>query len=180
MRAARSRPIACRRPSISTVTGPSNGPRSKTRTFPGGNQPEISQVAEKRGIIIGDAHDRGPPSLLDFSERSRLCSVERELARRNRITVRVVTRIPEKLVDLRLDPVGEMVLEEFGFGVHLVPAEPERLGQVELEEAMVTDDLECDTLAGRRERGAAVGLVLDEIEAEELLEHARHRPGRYS
>ena len=41
------------------------------------------------------------------------------------------------------------MLEPVGFGVHLVQAEAERLGQILLEQAVVADHLERDPLAGR-------------------------------
>ena len=61
--------------------------------------------------------------------------------------------------------------------MHLVEAEPERLSEVELEQPVVPDHLERDPLARRRERHAAVGRVLGELERGELLHH-RARRGR--
>ena len=66
----------------------------------------------------------------------------------------------ERRVDARLERLREVVLEPLGLGVHLVPAEPERLHQVELEQAVVADDLERGCVAGLGQRDAVVALVL--------------------
>ena len=65
-------------------------------------------------------------------------------------------------VDARLERLREVVLEALGLGVHLVPGEPERLHQVELEQAVVADDLERGLRPGLRERDAVVRLVAHE------------------
>ena len=61
----------------------------------------------------------------------------------------VVRRIAERFVDSRLDLLGERVLEAVGFGVDGVDPEPERLGQVLLEQAVVPDQLDRDLPAPR-------------------------------
>ena len=58
----------------------------------------------------------------------------------------------------------EMMLEPLGLGVHLVPGEPQRLHQVQLEQPVVAHDLERDPLARRGQRGAVVALVIDQPE----------------
>ena len=80
--------------------------------------------------------------------------------------------VAERCVDARLDLLREVVLEAIGLGVHLVPAEPERLHQVQLEQAVVAHDLERDALAGQGQRRAVVALVLDQPEGREAFEHA--------
>src|SRR5215210_561348 len=69
------------------------------------------------------------------------------------------------------------MLEPVGLVVHRVEAELERPRQVELEQAVVTKDLERDPLAATRETDAAVRLVVDEPARGELL-HYRGRRGR--
>ena len=69
------------------------------------------------------------------------------------------------------------MLQSVGLLVHLVDVDPERLGEVELEEPVVADHLERDALALRGQRHAAVRRVLDERERGELLHH-RARGGR--
>jgi hypothetical protein len=92
--------------------------------------------------------------------------------------VRIVRRIAERLVDPRLELLGEHVLEPVGLVVDLVDVDPERLREVELEQAVVSDHLERHLLAVRRQGDAAVGRVLDETECRELLHHRARRRGR--
>ena len=56
------------------------------------------------------------------------------------------------------------MLEHLGLVVHPIPGHAERLGQEQLEQAVVAQHLERHTLARRREPDAAVGLVLDQTE----------------
>ena len=70
------------------------------------------------------------------------------------------------------------MLEDLGLGVDAVPRHVERLGEVELEQAVVADDLERHALAGLGELDALVGHVADEAEAVELLDHPRRRGRR--
>ena len=56
--------------------------------------------------------------------------------------MRVVRREAELRVDLRLQLLRERVLEQLGLGVHLVEREPEAVHEVELEQAVVAEDLE--------------------------------------
>ena len=79
----------------------------------------------------------------------------------DRVSMRVVRREAELLVDPRLELLGDHVLESVGLVVHRVDGDAERLGQVLLEQAVVADDLERDLRALRprarrlgRERGS--------------------------
>ena len=60
------------------------------------------------------------------------------------------------------------MLEHLGLVVDAVPRHAQRLGQVELEQAVVAQHLERDLLAGVGELDAAVALVRDEPELVEL------------
>ncbi len=95
----------------------------------------------------------------------------------NRIAVRIVRRVPERLVDPRLELLGDHVLEPVRLVVDVLDVEPERARQIELEQAMVPDNLERDALAGRGQAGAVVGLVLEQLEGGQLLQHRRGRGG---
>src|SRR5581483_9162670 len=88
-------------------------------------------------------------------------------------------REAERAVDARLELLGDDVLEPIGLFVHVVDVHAERLREIELEQAVVPDDLERDALARRRERDAAVRLVLCEAERGELLHHRARRRRRY-
>ncbi len=65
---------------------------------------------------------------------------------RNRISVRIVCRIAERLVDALLELFRESVLEPVGLVVDVVDVQPERLREVQLEQPVVTDHLERDAL----------------------------------
>ena len=64
--------------------------------------------------------------------------------------MRVVRRVAELGGDARLEVLGEHVLERLGLLVHAVPRHAEVLGEVELEQAVVAQDLQRDALAVRR------------------------------
>ena len=57
--------------------------------------------------------------------------------------MRVVRRIPELGVDLRLELLGQRMLEPVGLRVHLVQGQPQPVREVALEEPVVAEDLEC-------------------------------------
>ena len=83
----------------------------------------------------------------------------------------------ERGVDARLERLGQVVLEALGLDVHLVPREPERLHQVQLEQAVVADDLERGLRPGVGERDAVVRLVAHEAHAGQALDHRGGRGG---
>ena len=70
------------------------------------------------------------------------------------------------------------MLEAVGLRVDVLDAEAEGVGEVQLEQTVVPDHLECDLRARRCEARAAVGLVLEQAEHGELLQHRRGRCGR--
>jgi len=92
--------------------------------------------------------------------------------------VGIVRRVPERAVDARLQLLRDHVLEPVRFVVHVVDVQPERLREVELEQAVMADHLDRDALAGLGEPSAAVGLVVEEPERAELLQHRGRRRGR--
>ena len=96
--------------------------------------------------------------------------------------MRVVCRIAERLVDSLLELHGDHVLEAVGLVVDVVDVEPEGVCQVQLEQAMVADHLERHLGARRCEAraSAAVGLVLEQVEHGELLEHHGRRGRRHA
>ena len=72
---------------------------------------------------------------------------EPQLAIGDRVAVWIVRREAELRVDLRLELLGERVLETVGLGVHLVERHPQPVGEVALEQAVVAEHLE-GALAG--------------------------------
>src|SRR3954467_12714863 len=77
-----------------------------------------------------------------------------------------------------LELLREDVLEHLGLRVDAVPRHAEALGQVELEQAVVADDLERALGPAGGEPDALVGLVGDELQLAELAHHARRRGRR--
>ena len=61
--------------------------------------------------------------------------------------MRVVRREAEHFVDPLFELLRDHVLEPFRFVVYVVDIEPECLREVELEQAVVADDLERDAFA---------------------------------
>src|SRR5579862_486713 len=59
---------------------------------------------------------------------------------RYRVAMRVVRRVPERLVDPRFELLGDHVLEPVGLGVDVVDVEAERAREIELEQAVMSDD----------------------------------------
>src|SRR5436190_650686 len=83
---------------------------------------------------------------------------------RDRITVRVVRRVAELGGDQVLELLGEHVLEHLGLVVNAIPGHAERLGEIELEQAVVAQDLEGDLGARRGQLHAPVGDVRHQAE----------------
>ena len=73
--------------------------------------------------------------------------VDLEVRGRDRVAVRVVGRVAELRRDQLRELRGDGVLEHLGLLVDAVPRHAERLGQVELEQAVVADHLERHALA---------------------------------
>ena len=90
----------------------------------------------------------------------------------------IVRRETEHAVDPLLQLLREHVLEPLGLVVDVVHVEPQRLGQVQLQQPMVADDLECDLLPRGGQRYATVRLVNGELEGGELLHHCAGRGRR--
>ncbi len=84
----------------------------------------------------------------------------------------------ERLGDQLLELLGDHVLEHLGLGVHPIPRHFERLGEEQLEQAVVADHLERDPAPVLGQAHAAIGVVLDQPELAEALEHRRDGPGR--
>ena len=177
MRSASSREIAWRSPATSTVSGPSKGACADHDDAHVGHEAELGEVAQEPGIAVRHAPDHGLRPARELAQRAVVLVGQLELGRRDRVAVRIARRMAERGVDARLERLREVVLEPLGLGVHLVPGEPERLHQVELEQAVVADDLERGLRPRLGERDAVVRLVAHEPHAGEPLDH-RGRRGR--
>jgi hypothetical protein len=149
------------------------------RDLLGRHQTERRQVAQQLGVAVGDAsHDRHAAGL-EIAQTHHLVALQQQLRRRDRVAVRIARGEAQRAVDARFELVGEMVLEPLGLLVDLIPGEPERLHEIQLQQPVVTHDLECHPLARWGEGGAVVALVHDQAEGRELLQHGRRRGRRH-
>jgi hypothetical protein len=89
--------------------------------------------------------------------------------------VRIVSRITERLVDSLLQLLRERVLEPIRFVVDVVDRQTERLGEVELQKAMVPDHLDSDALTRVGQLDTAIALVACERQRRELFHHRARR-----
>ena len=70
------------------------------------------------------------------------------------------------------------MLEPVGLIMDIVDVKTEGLGEVELEQAVMADHLDCDSLACGGEADAFVRRVVDELERRQLLDHLAGRANR--
>src|SRR5262249_17857308 len=140
-----------------------------------GNEAELVEVAQELRVSVRDAGDGDARTRFELEKRSVALRDEPELAVRDRIAVRVVRRVPEVLVDPRLELRREGVLEQLRLRVHLVERKTEPVDEVSFEQAVVPNDLERALPASLRERDAAIREPLDEPELVEALRHRRRR-----
>ena len=148
--------------------GPSNGCLSMTSNSSPGAMPAVGQVAQHLRVGVRDAHEGRARPGGEVGQRAGRALLHHEVRRGDRVAVRVDRRIAELGRDERLELLGEDVLEDLGLGVDAIPRHVERLGEVELEQAVVADDLERHALAVGGQLDALVGHVVDQ---------ARARPG---
>ena len=142
--------------------------------------PTLREVAKHVGVAVGDAHEATAGAGLERGERIGRQLDDLEVAARDRVAVGVALRIAELHRYQLLELLGEHVLEDLRFVVHPVPGHAERLGQVQLEQAMVADDLERQLEAAVGELDAVVGRVAREPHLVEPLDHRRSGRGRHA
>ena len=124
-----------------------------------GRDPALGQVAEHLGVGVGDAHEDAVRSRLERRQGDRRALLHHEVARGDRVAVRVDGGVAELGGDQLLELLREDVLEHLGLVVHAVPRHAEVLRQVELEQPVVAQHLERDPRALGGELHALVGLV---------------------
>ncbi len=124
-------------------------------------------------VLIDDARD-GDGSLERTGEqRLRVLWLHESFGIGNRIAMRIRFRPPKHLVNAFDQPIGDDVLEEFGFVVHLVPRVAHDLHEKEFDQAMTPEDERGQLLSGGCERDAGVRLVLDQPRFGQGLHHRR-------
>ena len=168
----------CFRPDSSTVITPARSSTVVTSTLGARPQAALRQVLQQLGRAVRDARDARRRAGVAVRERYRRDVDDRAVAGRDRIAVRIVRRLAELRRDALLEALGDVVLEAFGLGVHLVPRHAEVLDQEQLQQPVVAQHLERGSRAARRQHDAVVRLVLDQAQRVELLDHARHGRGR--
>ena len=142
-----------------------------------GSDAVVGQEAEHLGVGIGHAHERSGGAGLERLKALGAALLDRQITGRDRIAVRVVGGVPELGRDQILELVREHVLEHLGLLVHPIPGHPERLDQIQLEQAVMAHHLERHAPAVLGQRHTAVGLVLDQAELAEALDHPGRRRG---
>ena len=70
--------------------------------------------------------------------------VDLEIRARDGITVGIARWEAEHRIHARFQFIREMMLEAFGLGMDLVPRHAKRFRQVQLQQAMMADDLQRD------------------------------------
>ena len=86
--------------------------------------------------------------------------------------MRVNGGMPQQLIDALFQVFGEHMLELFGFIVHPVPGDIERLCQIGFDQAVVADHFKGDSLASIGQCDALVWLINHPLESSQFLEHA--------
>jgi hypothetical protein len=91
--------------------------------------------------------------------------------------VRVDRRVAQPRGDQLLEILGEHMLEHLRLRMHAVPRHPQLLGEEQLDQAVVAQDLERYPPPLAREPDSVIGLVLDQTEVGQLADHRRDGAG---
>ena len=111
----------------------------------------LGEPAQHLRVGVRDAHEAPGGAGLERLQRDAAARVgELEVGGRDRVAVGVAGRVAELLGDQVLEVLGEDVLEHLGLGVDAVPRHVEDLGEEQLDQPVVADDLERDAAARRR------------------------------
>ena len=113
---------------------------------PTGHELKRRQIAQEVTVPVRNLLDNRLLARLKCGQGPSRRRHDPELRIGDWIAVRVLAWRAERLVNAHLEFLGERVFEPVCFGVDGVEAEFQRLGKVQLEQAMVTDHLECNTL----------------------------------
>jgi hypothetical protein len=125
-----------------------------------GDEPEPAEVEEKLAVVIGDLLHGRLLTGLELGQGSGRQLGESEPDVGDRVSVRVPRRPAERLVDAHLELLGQRVLEAICLCVDCVQADLQRLRQVQLEQAVASQNFERQTLARTSEPNAAIGLMV--------------------
>ena len=123
-----------------------------------GRDPALGQEPQHLRIGVGHAGERPARADLERLQAVRRALLDRQVAGRDRIAVRVVGGVAELGRDQLLELLGQDVLEHLGLLVDAVPRDAEDLDQVQLEQPVVAHHLERHAPPVVGQRHAAVGL----------------------
>src|SRR6185437_7562663 len=126
-------------------------------------------------ILVAHTLDYETFGLALHSKRAIGAACDGAGARRNRIAMRTGSRMTQQLVDPILELLADVVLQPFGFLVHVVPREAHRAYEIELQQPVMPDDLERHLLAGFGELDRLIRGVRDETELRQATHHLADR-----
>lgn len=141
------------------------------------SQAEFGGAAEDGRVFVADAFDAICAAGCGGVERIARRGGDATGLRGDGIAVRVRRRVAEQVGDAIFEFFADGVFEPISFGVHLIPGETHGFHQIQLDQAMMADDLESDAFAGGGEGRALIRNVFDEVQFGKLFEHAGDRGG---
>src|SRR5260221_2813946 len=136
---------------------------------------DLVEVPQQLGARVTHASYDEARRLLLLREGTIRRRLDRATSRRNGISVRARRGVAEQRVDALLELLTDVVLEPLGLLVHRVPGVAHRLDQIELDQPMMTNDLERHLLAGSGELHALIWRVGDEAELGQATKHLADR-----
>ena len=134
-----------------------------------GRDPTLGEEPQHLRVRVRHAGERPTRARLEGLQAHRVALVDLQVAGRDRIAVGVAGGIAEPGGDQLLEFFGQDVLEHLRLLVHAVPGDAKALGEVELEQAVMAQNLERDPPAIFGQRDAVIRLMLDEPELMGLL-----------
>jgi len=142
------------------------------------HEADAFQVCEKLWILIRDPMDHEGNTRIRIRQwivgRGRYFAI----ARWDWVAVGVVGWISQHFLDLIFELFRDVMFEVFGFFVQLFPRVPHHLLEVEFQQAMVTDDLQCNLFARARKCDPFVRLVFNKPHTSKPFHHVCDRGRR--
>ena len=146
--------------------------------YDAGAYAELAEVAQRGAVPVGYPPHAEPRRRFDIVEPGPPPLVVRAVPRGDGVAVRIVRGVPERGVDALLEPLGEHVLQQLGFGVHLVPRHAEHLVEERLQQPVAAHDAQRGLLARRGEPQLAPARAVDELALLQPLDHGGDRGRR--
>ena len=91
--------------------------------------------------------------------------------------MRIDGGVPQAKRDQLFELLGEHVLEHLGLGVDPIPGHPQLLGEEQLDQPVMAQNLEREAATVGGQADTVVGLVFDQAELGQLAHHPRDRAG---